>query len=101
VLLRSMLTCILLFVTIGLARPASESARPADVPPMLYTVAKSYEPLAWLHGNERFSADAAVVLSDQSGRRAFAPDFAESADPAISFDAQRVLFAAKLHPADP
>ncbi len=56
--------------------------------------------MAWLHGAERFPSGSAVFLSDGRGQRALVPDFAQSADPAVSFDGQRVLFAGKAHPAD-
>ena len=97
---RSISLFALLLIAIGPVRSATDTARSSETTPLLYTVAKSYEPLAWRHGADRFSPDAAIVLSDKNGRRLLVPDFAESADPAVSFDGQRVLFAAKLRPAD-
>jgi len=71
----------------------------------LYTVTKHYEPLAWMHGADRFPSGASVFLReslrDATGQRALVPDFAASADPAVSFDGQRVLFAGKLKAQDP
>ncbi|HYM77067.1 MAG TPA: hypothetical protein VE377_13930, partial [Candidatus Dormibacteraeota bacterium] len=93
--------CALLLITIGPLRSATESAGSSDIPPYLYTVAKSYAPLAWLQGEDRFRADAAIVLSNQNGRHLLLPDFAASADPAVSFDGLRVLFAGKLRAQDP
>lgn len=94
---RSILTCLLLLAAIASERPAEEVASQLDSPPILYTVAKSYEPLAWMRGADRFSSDAAIFLRDEKGTRAFLPDFAASADPAVSFDGERVLFAGKVH----
>jgi len=101
VLPRSILVCMLLLVSTEPCRPASEAALSGYFPPLLYTVAKSYEPLAWLHGAERFSPDAAIFVSDASGQHRLVPGFAASADPSVSFDGQRVLFAGKAHAQDP
>jgi len=97
---RSIVICLLLLAAIASARPAGDVPSETEPPALLYTVAKSYDPLAWMHGADRFSPDAAILLRDDKGTRAFAPNFAESADPEISFDAERVLFAGKLHPQD-
>jgi hypothetical protein len=101
VLPQSILTCLLLLAAITSARPAGESASKLDSPVLLYTVAKSYDPLAWMHAADRFSPDARIFLRDDNGPHAFLPDFAESADPAVSFDGERVLFAGKTHRQDP
>lgn len=99
--LRSILALVLLLIAIPSAKPVTESAPSATVPPLLYTVAKSYDPLAWLKGADRFSTDAAIYISEGSRQRLLIPDFAESADPSVSFDDDRVLFAGKEHPQDP
>lgn len=96
---RSILCFLLLTLSVGPARPAAEQT--ASIPPVLYTVAKSYEPLAWMHGTERFASGSVIIRRDEAGTRPLAPDFAASADPSVSFDGQRVLFAAKLKPQDP
>jgi hypothetical protein len=67
----------------------------AESPILLFTVAKKYDALAWMRGGDRFSADATVFLQDGHGRRPLAAGFAASADPAVSFDGTRILFAAK------
>jgi len=64
-------------------------------------VTKSYEPLAWLRGADRFNADSVIHIREGSHERSLVPNFAASADPAVSFDGQRVLFAGKAHPLDP
>lgn len=97
---RSMVACVLLLLLTGPARPATEVVQGSQFPAFLYTVAKTYNPLAWLHGADRFSSDAAVFVHDKGGERRLVPDFAASADPSVSFDGQKVLFAGKLHTQD-
>jgi hypothetical protein len=46
-------------------------------------------------GGDRFPSNASVFLHDASGKHPLVPDFAASADPALSFDGQAVLFAGK------
>ena len=70
-------------------------------PAFLYTVAKHYDALAWMHGGERFPSGANVFLHDSAGQHPLVPDFAASADPAVSFDGQRILFAGKSRGQDP
>jgi Hydrazine synthase alpha subunit middle domain len=79
------------------------SARAAAEPPFsfLYTAASNYLPLAWMHAAERFPSRATIMIHDSRGERALVPHFAASADPAVSFDGQRVLFAGKVKPDDP
>ena len=96
---RSILACVLLAIALRPARPAP-SATAGDLPPLLYTVASSYEPLAWMHGADRFRSEATIIVRDENRERALVPDFAASADPAVSFDGQRALFAGKVHPQD-
>lgn len=82
------------------ARPAAGSATNITSP-LLYTVTKSYEPLAWLHGADRFAVGAAIYIREGSHHRSLIPNFTASADAEVSFDGQRVLFAGKAHPQDP
>lgn len=90
--------CLLVLVSLGPARPASQVGN--ENPPLLYTVAKSFDPMAWMHGTDRFSSDAAIFVRDKAGQHRLVPGFAASADPTVSFDGQRVLFAGKAHPGD-
>lgn len=96
---RSILCFLLLTLSVGPARPAADQTE--SLQPILYTVAKSYEPLAWMHGSDRFASGSVIILRDGKGQRPLVSDFAVSADPSVSFDGQRVLFAAKLKPQDP
>jgi hypothetical protein len=67
-----------------------------DSPLFLFTVAKRYEPLAWVRGADRFSSGANIFLQDANSRRPLLSGFAASADPAVSFDGKSALFAGKL-----
>jgi hypothetical protein len=64
-------------------------------------VAKVFEPLAWLHGADRFPAGANIFLRNDSGNHSLTPSFAASADASISFDGQKILFSGKAHSGDP
>jgi hypothetical protein len=86
----------------AVVRPAtpSEAKGSVPVPDFVYTAAKSYEPLAWLHGADRFPAGASIFVRSAKNQHALVPTLAASADPAVSFDGRRILFAGKIHPAD-
>ena len=92
---------LLALVVVALIRTETTLSAGTDSPSFLYTVAKHYEPLAWLRGAERFPLGATILVHDSSGNRPLVPDFAASADSALSFDGQRVLFAGKVKPQDP
>ncbi len=98
---RSILACLLLLVAIGPARPVADATHGPDPPAFLYTAAKSYEPLGWMHGADRFGSAAAIFVRDGKGQHPLVPGFAVSADPSVSFDGQRVLFAGKSRAQDP
>ena len=72
----------------------------SESPALLLTVAKRFEPLAWMRGADRFSPDGSIVLQDAHGRRPLLPKFAVSADPTVSFDGASVLFAGKQKDSD-
>lgn len=90
----------LLAIAIAFA-PRQFAASSSIDSPLLYTVAHSYDPLAWIRGADRFNGSATVFLRDSRGRRPLVPDFAASADPAASFDRENVMFAGKRNPQDP
>ena len=97
-MLRCFLALMLLLIASGPTTPAAESA--ATVTPFLYTVAKVFEPMAWLHGADRFPSGAQLFVRNESGRHPLVPNFAASADPSISFDGEEVLFAGKARASD-
>jgi hypothetical protein len=88
---------IALLVLGGIALVAGEHAMPAapGTSEFLYTVAKRYEPLAWMKGEDRFPSGAAIFIHDAKGGHSLVPSFAASADTAVSFDGRNVLFAGK------
>jgi len=98
---RSILAFTLLLISVVPAIPTNSSSEAAPVPTFLYTVSKNYDPLAWQHGGERFPSGAQIVVREGNSDHPLAPDFAAMADPAISFDARKVLFAGKRQSNDP
>ena len=75
----------------------STSAKNVIDVPVIYTAAKQYVPLSWLHGGERFPQGAMLMVHDGKGERLLSDKFAASSDANISFDGKSVLFAAKQH----
>lgn len=98
-MLRYFLAFALLLIVSGPTTPAAESA--VKVTPFLYTVARVFEPVAWLHGADRFPSGAEIFVSNENGRHPLVADFAASADPSVSFDGEKVLFAGKARASDP
>jgi Hydrazine synthase alpha subunit middle domain len=92
---------LLSFLTIGFATTRSALSSGSGSRAFLFTVAKQYAPLGWIRGADRFSSDATIFVLDASDRRPLIPGFAASADPAVSFDGKRVLFAGKQKAQDP
>jgi len=90
-----------LFATAIALAPRQLAASSSADPPLLYTAARAYDPLAWIHGADRFSGGATVFVKDSRGHHPLVSDFAASADPAVSFDGGNVLFAGKQKPQDP
>ncbi len=82
-------------VFIALALYAGLSSATVSDVPLLYTLAREYSPLAWIHGGERFPQGAAIFITERGRRRALVPGFAASADANVSFDGKTVLFAGK------
>jgi hypothetical protein len=97
VLPQTILLCLFLAAGLGVDKTPPD---PIRLPVFAYTSAKSYDPLAWMRGADRFSSDAAVLVRDGRGSHRLVADFASSADPAVSFDGQRILFAGKAHAND-
>lgn len=73
----------------------------ARTPAYVYTATARFDPQAWACGEERFPRGAAIRVVSENGARDLAPSFFASADPEVSFDGQRVLFAGKPHQEDP
>jgi hypothetical protein len=65
-------------------------------PPFLFTRTPRYEPGC----ADRFPRGGAIQVASEGGVRPLVPQFAASADPAMSFDGRRVLFAGKQRASD-
>jgi hypothetical protein len=105
------LVVFIAIIAIGFVPSSAVLSSAPESPALLFTVAKHYEPLAWLRGGDRFSSGATIFLQnevqnfevqnkDASGRRPLVAGFAASADPIVSFDGTSVLFAGKQKPGD-
>jgi hypothetical protein len=92
---------LLLLLALEPTRSAVNAAPGNETPTFLYTVTNHYDPLAWMRGADRFSSGATIFVHDALSKHPLVPDFAASADSALSFDGQRVLFAGKLKAEDP
>src|SRR6266496_472253 len=75
--------------------PERVLSSPATSPAVLYTVAREYDPAAWMHGGERFPQGAFIHIAGEEKGRPWVRGFAASADANVSFDGARVLFAGK------
>lgn len=93
--MRALTLSLLCLIVISLAPIEHASPSASAGPAFLYTVAKNYEPLAWIESGDRFKSGAKIFIRDANGQRAFLPGFAASADAAVSFDGKNVLFAGK------
>ena len=93
-------TALTLFAMAVALAPRQSAASSSTDSSLLYTVAGGYDPLAWIHGSDRFSGGATVVVKYSRGRHSLVADFAASADPAVSFDGENALFAGKQKPQD-
>lgn len=61
----------------------------------VFTEAARYEAKAWLQGRDRFPAGAVLKVAVGGRSRLLVPAFHASADAAVSFDGQRVLFSGR------
>jgi hypothetical protein len=98
---RSILSFAMLLISVVHAIPTNSPTESAKTPEFLYTVAKNYDPLAWQHGGERFRSGAQILIREGNSEHPLVPGFAATADPDVSFDAQKVLLAGKRQANDP
>jgi hypothetical protein len=68
---------------------------------IVVTATPAYEPLAALHGGERFPKGAQLLLVHEGKAEPLVAGFAATADASISFDTKHVLFAGKQAAGDP
>ena len=78
------------------------SADGPEVPavPVIVTAAPAYEPLAALHGADRFPKGAHLLMVCDGKAEPLVADFWAAADASVSFDAKTVLFSGKKSSAD-
>ncbi len=81
----------------GFGPASNDGGAPPDI---LVTAAPVYAPLAALQGKERFPLGAQLLLVHDGKAEPLIPSFFASADPSVSFDGERVLFAGKHSPRD-
>lgn len=94
-ILLPVLVCLCLLAATEFTKVDAGPSADVQPAPFLYTAARHYEVLAWMRGGERFPSGATVFVQDSAGEHPLVPDFAVSADPSVSFDGQRILFAGK------
>src|SRR3954454_20260290 len=78
---------------------ATETSRVSG-PAFLVTSAPAYDPLAGLHGADRFPKGAQLLMVREGKPQPLLPDFAASADASVSYDAKTVLFSGKRSESD-
>ena len=92
---------MVLALVVGFAAvKAAPPKRNAD-PVLVYTSTVHCEQLAWLTGEERFPSGAKLMLRSGNTSRQLVPAFFASADPNISFDGNKIIFAGKRSSSDP
>lgn len=87
----------LLLCTCGFVAAPSHTA----VPDFIVTSASAYDPLAALHGGERFPKGAQLLLVRDGKAEPLVSGFDAAADASVSFDAQSVVFDGKKTASDP
>jgi len=87
----------LLSLACGFA-PNPSHTNTADI---IVTAAPTYDPLAAIHGGERFPGGSHLLLIHDGAATSLLPDFSASADANISFDGSSVLFSGKKNASDP
>lgn len=92
---------IALLAGLSLSRHSLLASTETSTDTVVFTMAAQYEPLAWLHGGERFPAGAQIVVHQGTREYPLVPQFAASADPEISFDGTHILFSGKRKAGDP
>ena len=91
---------ILLVALSGIGAKAPRRAQSETVA-VLFTAAPSYLPLAWMQGAERFPDGASIYYREAAVQRKLFPEFFATADPSVSYDANRIIFAGKKTSSDP
>ncbi len=101
--MRSSAASILLLVVAACAvwvGVSAQSSADKSLPSLLYTAAPTYNGEAWIQGSERFPSGAQIMVRERGSSRPLVAGFAATADPSVSFDGTKVLFAGKKAPKD-
>jgi Hydrazine synthase alpha subunit middle domain len=93
--------CLVLVAGTVWVRVSAQSPSNKLTASLVFTSAATYERGAWLRGGERFPAGAQIMILDAKAPRRLVAGFAASADPIVSFDGTKLLFAGKREAADP
>jgi hypothetical protein len=88
--------CLLLSASLIASTPVART--PAV--PLLYTVARQYNPAAWMTGAERFPSGATIFQKNGSVSHPLVADFFATADANVSFDGKAILFSGKQRSSD-
>ncbi len=97
----TLLLGIALLTGLSFTRHSLLASTEASTETVVFTIAARYEPLAWLHGGERFPMGAQIFVHHGAHEYPLLPQFAASADPDISFDGTHILFSGKRKAEDP
>jgi hypothetical protein len=88
-------------VWVGVSAQSSQASSDKSLPAVVYTATPRYVSDAWITGAERFPDGAQVMVRERENSRPLGAGFAATADPAVSFDGTKVLFAGKKAAQDP
>lgn len=95
----SIMACALI-LSASLSAPQSARSYGSQSVPLLYTVAREYNPMAWIRGAERFPGGVTIFIKDGNSHRPLVSGFFATADANVSFDGKNVLFAGKRRSRD-
>jgi hypothetical protein len=98
--LRAALAAFPLLLVVLLCGFSTETAKLSAIP-ILVTAAPAYDPLAALHGVDRFPKGAQLLIVRDGKAEPLLAGFAATADAAVYFDAKTVLFSGKKSTSDP
>lgn len=97
---RAVVAAFPLVLVVLLCGFSADTAQVTEVA-ILVTAAPAYEPLAAIHGAERFPKGAQVLTMRDGNAEPLVADFAATADANVAFDAKTVLFSGKKSAGDP
>ena len=93
--------CVPVTAMLSLVFGLTPGAERIAEPDFIVTSAPVYQPLAELHGQERFPKGAQLLLVHDGKAEPLVAGFAATADANVSFDGKLVLFAGKKAAGDP